>query len=47
MSISSCSVEFINAMVQAMYQFEAHQVRSEGLLTRKEEMDFYWAYMGC
>lgn len=43
---SQLNLPFINAMVQAMYQYEARQVRGPELLSRAEEHDFYMAYMG-
>lgn len=44
--ISNMSIEFINAMVQAMYSYEAKQVLCLDLLNKQEMNDFYQAYLG-
>jgi len=47
MKLSELSTSFLSDMVQCMYKFEATQVRTLELLTDKEMMDFYKAYMGA
>jgi hypothetical protein len=43
---STLSKEYIFAMVQGMYHFEAHDVRSPELLNDRELIDFYNAFIG-
>ena len=40
------NVQFINAMVQHMYAFEAHMPGSYVLLTDQEIADLYHSYCG-
>lgn len=47
MKLSELSTGFLFQMVQGMYKFECSQTHTSELMTDKEMMDFYMAYMGA